>query len=210
MKQFVVCLIALSIAAPALAQRGLVIFVDAEGVRRSNHVQFEPNATRYEPQFNNGGGVGGGINWFFSDRVSLELKAAALETRLRVRLTGSDFFLIGDLGYAQLYPITALLQWHMLEGTALRPYIGAGAGYVIVRNIEKRALGITGVNFDDPTGLVVDGGLELALSRRLSFFGDARYTPIETRSKVTFLGPNETARIDVKPLVVSVGVAYRF
>jgi outer membrane protein len=210
MKQFVVCVIAVAAAMPAMAQRGVSLFVDAEGVRRSSKTQFEPNVVQYEPKFNTGGGVGGGINWFFTDRVSLEMKAAALRSHLHIRQTGSDFVTVGDLGYAQIYPITALLQWHMLEGTAIRPYIGAGAGHVIVRNIEKRAIGLTGVRFQDPTGLVIDGGLELSLSKRWSLLGDARYTPIETHSRVTFGGTTSTARIDVKPLVVSTGIALRF
>src|SRR4029079_1466461 len=100
--------------------------------------------------------VGVGINWFFGKRTSLELKAAVLESHLRLRRTGSDFVAVGDLGEAQIYPITAILQWHMLEGTAIRPYLGAGAGYMILKNIDKQTLGLNGVAFGNPVGLVVD------------------------------------------------------
>lgn len=209
MKQLLAAVAALAIAAPALAQPHVTFFADAEGVRRSSRAVFEPNVIRYEPRFDTGGGVGGGINYFFSDRVSFEAKIAALESRLHVRRSGSDYVTVADLGYVQIYPITALLQWHMLEGTAIRPYVGAGLGYVILRNISKKTFGLNGVNFDDPTGLVIDGGIELSLSKRWSVLGDARYTPIETRSNVTFVGAS-AARVDVKPLVVSGGIAFRF
>jgi len=210
MKQLLAFLVVAAIAAPAFAQRHVEFFVDAEGVRPGSKATFEPNVVRFEPKFDTGGGLGGGINLFFTDRVSLETKVAALESRLHLRRSGSDFVTVADLGYAQIYPITALLQWHMLEGTAIRPYIGAGVGYVIMRNISRQTFGLSGVKFDNPTGLVVDGGLELSLSKRWSVLGDARYTPIETRSNVTFVGAGSTARVDVKPLVVSAGIAYRF
>ena len=210
MKQILAFLVVAAIAAPAFAQRHVEFFVDAEGVRPGSKAVFEPNVVRYEPRFDTGGGVGGGINWFFSERVSVEVKVAALESRLHLRRSGSDFVTVADLGYAQIYPITALLQWHMLEGTAIRPYIGAGVGYVIMRNISRQTFGLSGVKFDNPTGLVVDGGLELSLSKRWSVLGDARYTPIETRSNVTFVGAGSTARVDVKSLVVSAGIAFRF
>ena len=87
------------------------------------------------------------------------MKVAGLASRLHLRRIGSDFAAVADLGYAQIYPITALLQWHMLEHGTFRPYVGAGAGHVILRNIDKRAIGTTGITFGDPTGLVVDGGL---------------------------------------------------
>jgi hypothetical protein len=46
----------------------------------------------------------------------------------------------------------------------------------------------------DPTGLVVDGGPEFNLGRRFSLLADARYVPIETKSRA----------------IVSFGVAHRF
>jgi outer membrane protein W len=211
MKHVVALFFAVATAAPALAQRHVMIFVDSEGVRRSNKIEFQPNVITYEPRFDTGGGVGGGLNFFFGgERVSLETKVAALESRLHLRRTGSDFVTVADLGYAQIYPITAILQWHMLEGTAFRPYIGAGAGYIILRNIKKDTFGLTGVNFGNPVGLVVDGGVELSFSKRWSILADARYTPIESKSHVTFLGVNSEAEIRVRPLIVSAGIGFRF
>ena len=210
MKHLAAIVLAVAFAVPAMAQRGVGLFVDAEGVRTSDKVTFEPNVVRYEPRFDSGGGVGGGINWFFSERVSVEVKVAALKSRLHLRRSGSDFVAVADLGYAQIYPITALLQWHMLEGTAIRPYIGAGAGHVILKNIDRQTLGLSGVHFEDPTGLVVDSGVEISLSKRFSLYGDAGYTPIETWSRLTFGGTVSSARIGEKPMIVSTGIAFKF
>ena len=210
MKHLVTFAVVAVIALPAAAQRRVDLLLDVEGVHGANKVVFEPNTVRYVPRFDNGGGIGGGIDWFVSDRVSLELKIAALESQLHVRRAGSDFVTISNLGYAQIDPVTALLQWHMVEHGAFRPYLGAGAGHVILRNINRSAGAISGVRFKDPTGFVVDGGLELRLSRRFSIAGDARYTPIETHARATFTGTGTSAQIAVKPLVVATGIAFHF
>ena len=201
---------AVAFAAPLFAQHRVDFIVDVEGVKRTGKTTFEPNTIRYEPRFDTGGGIGFGVNWFFTSRVSLEAKVAALESRLHVRRSSSDFVSVADLGRAQIYPITAILQWHMLDKAAFRPYLGAGAGHVILRNVDKPVFGGNGVAFDDPTGLVVDGGLEVVLSRRWSLLADARYTPIETTARATFGGSGAQVQIDVKPLVVSFGAAAHF
>lgn len=202
------CLLALPIA----AQRRVDLLVDAEGARRPgrSEVVFRPNETRYTPDLDDAGGVGGGVRWFFAGRFALELKVAGLASRLHVRRTGRDFFSVANLGYAQLYPITAIAQWHLNEHGALRPYLGAGVVHVILRNIDKPAAGFTGVRFDDPTGALVDAGLLVPLTKRWSLAGDARYIPIETTARARFAGTAATAEIDVKPLIVSVGITYHY
>ena len=76
MKPLFTALAILLLAASAFGQKRVDIFFDVEGVRRTGSLSgFTPGATRFEPQFQTGGGVGGGLNFFFSDRLSLEAKA---------------------------------------------------------------------------------------------------------------------------------------
>ncbi|HEU5478711.1 MAG TPA: OmpW family outer membrane protein [Candidatus Tumulicola sp.] len=211
MKPLLATLLVTFCAALANAQR-VEFFVDGEGVRRSGVTSdFASGATRFEPQFRTGGGAGGGVNFFLSDRVSIEAKLAALATKTRVRIVGSDFIGTADLGWTQLYPISAVLQWHLAERGAVRPYIGAGVVHTVLRNINKQVgAGATGIRFKDPTGLVLDGGLEIAVARKWSLLGDARYVPIETRSRATFPGTTSALDMRVRPLIVSFGLGYRF
>lgn len=210
-KQLLAAALVTLAAMPLLAQRRVDLIVDAEGVRRTARpTGFTPNQTRYEPRFNTGGGLGVGINWFFSDRVSLETKAAILESDVRVRITGSDYIAFADLGRAQIYPITAVLQWHLNEHGALRPYLGAGAGYTILRNIERSGTGFTGVRFRDPVGLVLDGGIEWRLSSKWGLSGDVRYIPMETNSRATFVGTSSSANVNARPVIVGFGIIYHF
>jgi outer membrane protein len=212
MKRLMLAIAICLLAASAAAQQRVEIFFDAEGVRRSNVTsRFTPGTTEFEPQFNTGGGVGGGFNFFLSDRVSLETKVAALATKVRVRIIGSDFVGTADLGWAQLYPISAVVQWHLLEHGAFRPYIGGGAVHTILRNINKQVgAGASGIRFKDPTGVVVDGGVEISLARKWSLLADARYVPMETKSRVTFSGTGSALNMRVRPLIVSFGAGYKF
>ena len=212
MKPLLATVLILLVSAAAAAQQRIEIFFDAEGVRRSGSVSaFTPGATRFEPHFQSGGGVGGGLNFFLSDRVSLEAKVAALATKVRVRVIGSDFIGTADLGWAQLYPISAVLQWHLAERRAFRPYIGAGVVHTVLRNINKQVGdGATGIRFKDPTGVVIGGGLELSIARKWSLLGDARYVPMETSSQVTFPGTTSALKMHVRPLIVSFGLGYKF
>ena len=211
MRRVATIVLLLAFAAPLLAQRRVDLIIDAEGVRRTGrNTEFSPGQTRFEPSFATGGGAGLGIDWFVSDRVSLEVKVAAVASKLRVRTVGSDFILVADLGRAQIYPVTALLKWHMNEHGALRPYIGAGAGHIILRDVEKKTARFTGITFQDPTGLVLDAGLLLNLSKRWALSGDVRYVPIETSSRATFAGTSSSVELNVRPLIAGFGVAFHF
>src|SRR5258708_693352 len=154
MKGLMLAILIALVAAPLVAQHRVDVLVDAEGARRPGRNAELSTGVHFDPQFGTGGGAGLGLNFFLTDRVSIEAKADALESRLKVRTIGSDFFAVVDLGRAQIYPITALLQWHLTEHGTIRPYLGAGVTHVILRNINPSvgSTGASGINFKDPTG----------------------------------------------------------
>lgn len=198
-------------AAPLMAQRRVDLLIDVEGARRTGHNESFTPGLRFDPQFGTGGGAGVGLNFFLSDRVSIEAKAAALESRLRVRIVGFDFIATADLGRAQIFPISAVLQWHLSEHGTIRPYLGAGVAHVILRDVNRSVSpSAAGIHFKDPTGFVVDGGLEVNLSKRFGIYGDARYIPVETKSTATFVPTSSAVQMNVRPLIVSGGIAWRF
>jgi outer membrane protein len=211
MYKLTVALLTILAAAPLIAQRRIDFLLDAEGARRTGHNESFTPGFRFDPQFGTGGGAGVGLNFFLTDHVSVEAKAAALESQLRVRVVGSDFIATADLGRAQIFPISAVLQWHLSEHGTIRPYLGAGVAHVILRDVNRSvAPSATGIHFKDPTGLVVDGGLEFNLSKRFGIYGDARYIPVETKSTASFIGTASAVKMNVRPLIVSGGIAWRF
>jgi len=211
MYKLTIALLALLSAAPLTAQRRIDLLIDAEGARRTGHNEAFTPGLRFEPQFGTGGGAGVGLNFFLSDRVSIEAKAAALESQLRVRIVGTDFIATANLGHAQIFPISAVLQWHLSEHGTIRPYLGAGVAHVILHDVNRSVSpSATGIHFKDPTGVVVDGGLEFNLSKRFGIYGDARYIPVETKSTAVFVPTTSSVQMNVRPLIVSAGIAWRF
>ena len=211
MYKLTIALLTVLVAVPLMAQRRIDFLLDAEGARRTGHNESFTPGIRFDPQFGTGGGAGAGLNFFLSDRVSIEAKAAALESRLRVRIVGFDFIATANLGRAQIFPISAVLQWHLSEHGTIRPYLGAGVAHVILRDVNRSVTpSATGIHFKDPTGLVVDGGLEFNLSKRFGIYGDARYIPVETKSTASFVPTSSSVQMHVRPLIVSGGIAWRF
>lgn len=198
----------LAVACPLFAERRVDVFFDFEGVKTTGDPKsFGPGA-RFIPDFDTGGGLGGGVNWFLSDRVSVETKVAGMAAEMHLRVVTSDSVQNVNLGHVQMYPISAMLQWHMAERRMFRPYLGAGAVHTILRNIDKPLPGASGVRFKDPTGLVVGGGLEISLGRKWAIFGDARYIPMETESRATFTGTQSFTTFNTRPLILSTGLSY--
>lgn len=212
MKTFCLLLIIAVTAPCALAQHGVDLLLDAEAVRRTGTTRSLSTGQQYTPDFSNGWGAGAGLNVWLSDRLSLEAKASGFRSRLRVTTRGSDFVSQADLGHAQIYPIMAVLQWHPMEHGLLRPYIGAGAAHIILKNVNDRIGGTpaTGIEFSDPTGLLLDAGLRIHISNKWDAFGDVRYVPVETHGNTRIVGANAAVRLEVKPLIAGFGVAYRF
>jgi outer membrane protein W len=211
MYKLTIALLTILAAAPLMAQRRIDFLLDAEGARRTGQNETFTPGIRFDPEFGTGGGAGAGVNFFLTDRVSIEAKAAALESKLRVRIVGSDFIATANLGRAQIFPISAVLQWHLSQHGMIRPYLGAGVAHVILRDVNRSVTSsATGIHFKDPTGVVVDGGLEFKLSKRFGIYGDARYIPVETKSAASFVGTSSSVQMHVRPLIVSGGIAWRF
>lgn len=215
---FFLVFLAASATLHAEDQGRLTLTGSAQWLQRTaeNHESDLPavGEIRFETDFDDAAGLGFALNYFFTDRLSVESKASIVRSDLALRVrTGPDSVVLIDLGDFDLYPLTVMLQYHFSTSGSLRPYVAAGPGYLILDNIETRQLGPQGVSkieFDNSIGLVVGGGLNYNFSSRFHLNVDARYIPLESSSEVTFVGSSNVQEIDVRPLIVSAGLGYRF
>ncbi len=80
-----------------------------------------------------------------------------------------------------------------------------------MKNINRQlGAGATGTRFRDPTGAVVDAGIEFNLGKRWNLVAGGRYVPIETKAHATFPGTTSTVNLSMRPAIVSLGLGYRF
>ena len=200
---------AIAAALPLAAQRRIDLLVDVEGVYRQSGIDAGDGAVIYSPRFETGGGIGAGVNVWMTGRVSLEVKAAVLASEMELRFVDGDAVSVVDVGFVNMIPISAVVQWHPFEDVGVRPYFGVGVVHVIMQDVEERAL-IPRTNFGSDTGLLLNAGVRIPLSKRWAVTGDARYVPVETRGTVRFGDDDTRGDLDVRPLVVSFGVAYSF
>jgi outer membrane protein W len=102
------------LAADPLAKQQFSFFVSPQGVAHS-----DTTGTDFS------GGVGLSWSAFWTKRVSTELSVAK-ERSYESALVGQAFI----ENHVTTYPIDALAQYHFLNGSKWRPYVGAGIRYV--------------------------------------------------------------------------------
>jgi outer membrane protein W len=171
-RPWILFVLLLAAALPAWAQRGHTdLIIDVEGVRSTATTEVPgQSGVSFEPRFKTGGGLGVGLDYYMSQHVSLEGKVTGIISDVQIVAVRSDTVTRLDLGHEQLYPVTALLKWHFTPiQTAFQPYLGAGVGHVVIRNIDNSALtalGASEIRFNDPTGFVVAAGVLLRTSSK--------------------------------------------
>jgi outer membrane protein len=128
--------------------------------------------------------------------------------RIKAKATGSVAFLGDDVLSARFIAPTLLLNYHFFAPTeTLRPYVGAGINYTRFTSIRSSLA--SDVKMGDSTGLVLQAGLDYALTRNVGLF--ASVAKLDVKSKVVASGSTVlTTTVDFRPIVYSAGVSYRF
>lgn len=142
------------------------------------------------------------VSYFFAKNWAVELIAAVTPHDV-THSTGVD------LGGAWLLPPTLTLQYHFdPDGAAMRPYIGAGINYTTFFGIDEPA-GLS-ISYDDSFGLALQVGIDIPFGNGWSANIDVKKIYINTDVTILGLGPVVRADVDIDPIVVGMGVGYRY
>ncbi|MFZ4761435.1 MAG: OmpW/AlkL family protein [Alphaproteobacteria bacterium] len=139
------------------------------------------------------------FSYFVTPNVALELIAGITPHHVK---TNSGI----NVGKAWLLPPTLTAQYHFSDFEAVKPYIGAGVNYTHFFNADGGAL--NAVNYDDSFGLALQAGVDVPIKDNWYFNLDVKKIFIST--KVKFSPSGVSAKVDIDPLLVGVGVGYRF
>lgn len=140
------------------------------------------------------------VSYFVDKHWALELIAAV--TPHTISVGGSE------LTDAWLLPPTLTVQYHLdPDGTSIRPYVGAGINYTTFFGIDE----VAGVNvkLDDSFGLALQAGFDIPFGGGWSANVDVKKIFISTDATVTG-GITAAASVDIDPVVVGIGVGYRY
>jgi outer membrane protein len=138
------------------------------------------------------------ISYFFTPNLAAEL-VLTYPQKHDVLLDGKS------IGTMKHLPPTLLAQYHFLPGAQFRPYVGAGLNYTTLSKVHllNGNAGLEHKSF----GLAVQAGADFALDKNWSLNLDVK--KVQIRSDVNSAGAI-ISKVKVDPLLVSVGVGYRF
>ena len=157
------------------------------------------------------------ISYFFTNNFAVEL---LLDFPASHDVTGDGSINgIGKIGEVAPLPPALIAQYHFMPQNNIRPYAGAGIGYVFFLNEETTGTltgvvpGATssGLDVDDTFYTVIQAGVDFDINQNWYWNLDAKYMFINSTAVVQFDGV-DTAKVDfdLDPLVLGVGIGTRF
>lgn len=138
------------------------------------------------------------VSYFFTPHLAAEL-ILTYPQKHDVTLDGKR------IGSFRHLPPTLTAQYHFAPQASVRPYVGAGINYTRISRVE---LLDGAANLEkDSWGLALQAGVDFQLDARWSLNVDVK--KVNIRSDV-LLGGARAAEVRVDPVLVGVGIAYRF
>ena len=138
------------------------------------------------------------VSYFFTPNLAAEL-VLTYPQKHKVYLDGTN------IGSFKHLPPSLLLQYHFTPDAPLKPYVGAGINYTTLSKV--RLLNGAASLEHDSVGLVLQAGVDYAIDKQWSLNFDVKKAQI--RSDV-MIGGAKASRVKVDPLMIGVGVGYRF
>ena len=137
------------------------------------------------------------VSYFFNKNVAAELILTLPQTQ--AVHAGST-----AIGSFKHLPPTLTLQYHFTDFQGFKPYVGAGLNYTK----------ITGDNLTSPYhldsqsyGLALQAGVDYPLTKQVSLNFDVKKVNIRTS---VYSGSTDAGTLKLDPVLVGVGVGYRF
>ena len=159
------------------------------------------------------------ITYFFTRNFAAELILGV--TKHHVTGTGAAATNGLDVGKAWLLPPTLTLQYHFNPEGTLRPYVGAGINYTRFSSVDLDANlaigGTTGLplRIDRSSfGWALQVGADYKIADKWFLNVDLKYVTIDTdiyvKNNAVALQGQKVSKLDIDPLLFSVGIGYRF
>jgi outer membrane protein len=119
-----------------------------------------------------------------------------------------------DIGSVKHLPPTLTLQYHFNPAGTVRPYAGIGLNYTRFSGVKLDAGTVLGGSVPlkvdrSSVGWAAQIGVDIQLAPQWFLNLDAKYVKIDTDISVKGAGIPVT-KLDIDPLLLSVGLGYRF
>lgn len=121
---------------------------------------------------------------------------------------GGSIAALPKLGKVTYGPVALTAQYHFVRSGAFRPYVGAGAAYMIVFKTKDGAFQNLRVKND--LGPIFEAGTDIMFAKDLGLFVDAKRALLRPRTTGNFFGAPVEGKTRLDPWALSAGVSYHF
>jgi outer membrane protein len=170
----------------------------------------EDTANPVDINFDGTLGYGIGANIFWGERLSTEFAIVRVNSDVGFRQRA----VANSNTQAEMMPITGVLQFHFAPHGTIDPYIGAGAAYVLIDDVdtpdELNNIDFERIDFKDDVGLALNAGLGIRLTNNFGLTLDAKYVPLESSATAVRTTGNTDVKFKINPVILSAGVSLRF
>jgi outer membrane protein len=139
------------------------------------------------------------FSYFFSANLVAEL-ILTVPQQHDVTLSGAK------IGTFKHLPPTLTAQWHFLPGQTVNPYVGAGLNFTLISDV-KLAGGALDLS-KSSLGAALQVGVDFKVAKNCFINLDAKY--VQLKSDVKTAAGAKVTTVKVDPLLLGVGVGYRF
>ena len=139
------------------------------------------------------------FSYFFSANLAAEL-ILTVPQQHDVTLSGAK------IGTFKHLPPTLTAQWHFLPGQTVNPYVGAGLNFTLISDV-KLAGGALDLS-KSSLGAALQVGVDFKVAKNCFINLDAKY--VQLKSDVKTAAGAKVTTVKVDPLLLGVGVGYRF
>lgn len=145
------------------------------------------------------------ISYFFDEHWAAELILGVTPHEIKHKPTNID------LGTVWLLPPTLTLQYHFQpDDPDFRPYIGAGVNYTAFFGHDDADPIVHKAKFASSFGLALQAGVDIPIGGNWTLNIDVKKVFINTEATLDTVPGTVRANVDIDPIIVGVGVGYRW
>ena len=152
------------------------------------------------------------FTYMLTDNIGVELIAATTKHCVE---GGGALAGVGRLACTWVLPPTLTLQYHFVPEGKINPYVGAGVNWTMFYNEKAstqlvNAIGATNVNLSNSFSFALQAGIDFDISEKMFLNLDVKYVDMDTNARLTTGALVNNLRADINPLIIGVGVGWRF
>jgi outer membrane protein len=153
------------------------------------------------------------FTYFITDNIAAALILATTRHQIEGR---GGIANLGNVADAWLLPPTLNIQYHFNPGGDFRPYVGAGVNLTLFYGEDadgalEAVVGQTDVDTTASVGWAVQAGMDYRLSENWFVNFDVKYVRIDTDVTLRTAGAGiQRTNLDINPVIVGLGLGYRF